>query len=139
LLDTENADLIWSLISGIIPDILKNESGFQELAEKQANRGYKRKKQQMSIESSEAGRELIAILNLLKNQIQVEHAVKQVPIVPKISELRQYLMKLIRERKEYLEGDKEEIEESCVKAFDIEIKEMRNQLNKALEDHKSNE
>jgi hypothetical protein len=48
-------------------------------------------------------------------------------------------MKLIRERKEYLEGDKEEIEESCVKAFDIEIKEMRNQLNKALEDHKSNE
>jgi hypothetical protein len=139
LLDTENADLIWSLISGIIPDILKNEPGFQELAEKQANRGYKRKKQQMSIESSEAGRELIAILNLLKNQIQVEHAVKQVPIVPKISELCQSLMKLIRERKEYLEGDKEEIEESCVKAFDIEIKEMRNQLNKALEDHKSNE
>jgi hypothetical protein len=139
LLETENADLIWSLISGIIPDILKNESGFQELAEKQANRGYKRKKQQMSIESSEAGRELIAILNLLKNQIQVEHAVKQVPIVPKISELCQSLMKLIRERKEYLEGDKEEIEESCVKAFDIEIKEMRNQLNKALEDHKSNE
>jgi hypothetical protein len=55
LLDIENADLIWSLISGIVPDILKNEPGFQELVENQANRGYKCKKKQMRIESSEAG------------------------------------------------------------------------------------
>jgi hypothetical protein len=40
--------------------------------------------------------------------------VKQVSIIPKISELHQSLMKLIRERKEYLQGEKEEIEELCV-------------------------